>query len=435
MTTKSEILRRLPSFTNDQRLIVKDQGTEDIIEEILKAHKLYKNDYEKICSLFYTGDQVGTAKKIFNYIKNNIKYVIESDYLQLIKAPSAIFAMPSSDCKNYALAINGILDACRREYNMNCELVYRFAAYDGTKIPQHVFAVMITNDGEEVWIDPVLNTFNEDKTPNYYTDKKVKNMALMAMSGFDPYANNANAQNRGMGQFNLPSPPMLNLSNASGLNVAPLSNKPGGLSSLLSSSGGINGLLSGGLAKTALSLLPGGNIAALILPQLEAIFGAKRGAAGTEYGAKKYLEMYPDVRAAGYEPWAHYQENGWREGRYWFENPSVTKEVVDDYLNRYPDVRRSWDNSVLQHYLEYGKSEGRTIALNLTPDQAQQISAATSGGGYVSPGGPMLPGGNGMQQGPGLPGGTPGTQTAGMSPLIILALVGAGAAIFLSKKK
>ena len=340
--------------------------------------------------------------------------------------------MPSSDCKNYALSINGILDACRRMYGMNCELVYRFAAYDGTRIPQHVFAVMITDKGEEVWIDPVLNTFNEDKAHNYYTDKKVKNMALMAMSGFDPYGNNANAQNRGMAA--IPSPPMLNLSNASGLNIAPLSNKPSGLSSLLSSGGGINGLLSGGLVKAGLSLLPGGNIVAQILPQLEAIFGAKRGAAGTAYGAQKYLEMYPDVRAAGYEPWAHYQENGWREGRYWFENPSVTKEVVDDYLNRYPDVRRSWDNSVLQHYIEYGKNEGRTIALNLTPDQAQQISAATSGG-YVSPGGPMLPGGNGMPVGPGLPSGTPGTQTAGMSPLIILALVGAGAAFFMSKKK
>jgi LPXTG-motif cell wall-anchored protein len=33
------------------------------------------------------------------------------------------------------------------------------------------------------------------------------------------------------------------------------------------------------------------------------------------------------------------------------------------------------------------------------------------------------------------PSGSTGTKTAGISPLIILALVGAGAAMFLSKKK
>lgn len=417
MTTKSEILRRLPAFTNSQKVIVKDQGTEDIIKEILKAHELYKNDYNKICSLFYTGDQVGTAKKVFDYIKRNIKYVIESDNLQLIKAPSAIFAMPSSDCKNYALAINGILDACRRKYGMNCDLVFRFAAYDGTKTPQHVFAVMITDDGEEVWIDPVLNEFNEDKAPNFYTDKKIKNMALMAINGIDPYNNNATAQNRGMAAI------------PSGLSIKSLTSGTGGLSSLLSSGGGINGLLSGGLVKAGLSLLPGGNIVAQILPQLEEMFGAKRGAAGTAYGVQKYYEMYPDVKNAGYEAWAHYQQNGWKEGRYWFENPSVTKETVDDYFARYPDVKNSWDNSVLQHYLEYGKNEGRTIKLNLTPEQQAKIEAATSGT-YQGSGSPYMPGGPGIPPPP-----PPETKTAGMSPIIILALVGAGAAFFMSKKK
>jgi len=299
---------------------------------------------------------------------------------------------------------------------MDCELCYRFAAYDGTRTPQHVFAVMIIN-GEEIWIDPVLDYFNEDKQPNYYKDKKIHNMALMALSGVDPYKNIQTAETRsGLAGFNF--------SNISSLVTG-------------ASSGGGN-ILNSPVASSVLKALPGGDAVAQILPLLNSFFGAKRGAAGTEYGAKKYLQMYPDVAAAGYEPWAHYQENGWREGRYWFENPSVTKEVVDDYLTRYPDVRNSWDNSVLQHYLEYGKNEGRTIKLNLTSAQAEAINKATgSGGGSFGPGGfgPTYSGGESMGPGGFEQGGSTGTKTAGISPLIILAIVGAGAAMFLSKKK
>jgi len=433
MTTKSEILRRLPAFTNNATILVKDQDTEDIINEILKAHQLYKNDYNKICSLFYTGDEIGTAKKTFNYIKKNIRYVIEKDDQQLIKAPSAIFATPSSDCKNYALAINGILDACRRMYGMNYDLYFRFAAYDGTRTPQHVFAVMVTNDGQEVWIDPVLNNFNEDKQPNFYKDKKIKNMALMALSGIDPYGNYGNPENRNIGF--LPLPPKLNLSNASGLNTAALSTGSG-FAGLLS--GGISNILKGGVAKTALSLLPGGPIVAQILPQLEKIFPNIKKTnplvdpANTEYGRRLYLQMYPDVAASRFasQPFQHFAEFGAGEGRAWLENPSVTVDVVNDYYSRYPDVK-NYSSSVLQHYINYGQKEGRTINLALTPDQQAQIQAVTGSQqtAYVSPSSPLLPG----QQV--TPGQTMQTRQAGMSPIIILALVGAGAAIFLSKKK
>jgi hypothetical protein len=429
MTTKSEILRRLPSFTNDQRLIVKDQGTEDIIEEILKAHKLYKNDYEKICSLFYTGDQVGTAKKVFNYIKNNIKYVIESDNLQLIKAPSAIFAMPSSDCKNYALAINGILDACRREYGMNCDLVYRFAAYDGTRIPQHVFAVMITDDGEEVWIDPVLNTFNEDKAPNYYTDKKVKNMALMAMSGFDPYANNANAQNRSLGQFSLPSPPQLTLAQGTGLNVAPpprsfsLSNilSSGNISQLVQSSGTGSFL---NVASTGLSFLgPAGAGLIILLKTVANLFVKKpnrndwqgwdgldsshNNPAGTQ-AANWVINDGDSVEneAANILSYITQKNNGLQkilEAANEFFNQKDAGAFLDRIYNKLE--RGGYGNEARQ--------VKQAVEQALTPPQMLPTTTTD-----VTPPPPPL-----------------ATQTAGMSPLIILALVGAGTAIFLRKKK
>lgn len=436
--SKSEILQKLPAFNNFGKVLVKDQGTNDIIKAIVKAHDEYKSDYDKICSLFYTGEEIETAKNIFNYLKKNVRYVIESDNLQQIKSPSAIFATPSSDCKNYALAINGILDACRRKYGLNCDLYFRFAAYDGTRTPQHVFSVMVIN-GEEIWIDPVLNYFNEDKAPNYFKDKKINNMALMALNGIDPYANIQTSQQRSMAA--IPPPPMLNLSNASGLNT---SRPPSGfsLNNLLGSNGGgISNLLqSGSLASAALSLLPGGAIVQQILPQLEKIFPNIKKTdplvdpANTEYGRRTYLDRYPDIKNSRFasQPFQHFAEFGASEGRYWTENPSVTIEAIDDYYSRYPDTK-NYSSSILQHYINYGQSEGRSIKLNLTPSQQAQINAATNSN-YQSPSSPLLPGGGEYTpSGPGLPG-TPQTQTAGISPLIILALVGAGAAMFLRKK-
>ena len=183
----------------------------------------------------------------------------------------------------------------------------------------------------------------------------------MALSGVDPYKNIQTAETRsGLAGFNFSDISSLVKQQVAAADLLPILTK--------------NPIVKGGL-----SMLPGGSFVADLLSQLENIFGAKRGAAGTEYGAQKYLQMYPDVAAAGYEPWAHYQQNGWKEGRYWFENPSVTKETVDDYLTRYPDVKRSWDNSVLQHYLEYGKNEGRTIKLNLTDAQAAAINKVAGG--------------------------------------------------------
>jgi len=66
-----------------------------------------------------------------------------------------------------------------------------------------------------------------------------------------------------------------------------------------------------------------------------------------------YLEQYPDVRAAGVDPLAHYLESGWREGR--DPNPLFNTSW---YLETYADVAESGVNP-LYHYLRIGTSLGR----------------------------------------------------------------------------
>lgn len=66
-----------------------------------------------------------------------------------------------------------------------------------------------------------------------------------------------------------------------------------------------------------------------------------------------YLEAYPDVAKAGVDPYTHYLEFGWREGR----NPSRNFHT-DSYLAANPDVRDAGVNPLL-HYVLCGKAEGR----------------------------------------------------------------------------
>lgn len=73
------------------------------------------------------------------------------------------------------------------------------------------------------------------------------------------------------------------------------------------------------------------------------------------FNKKWYLQAYPDVRDAGFDPVRHYLQYGWREGR----NPS-SKFDTASYLNANPDVKQA-GICPLVHYLQYGVHENRTM--------------------------------------------------------------------------
>jgi len=68
-----------------------------------------------------------------------------------------------------------------------------------------------------------------------------------------------------------------------------------------------------------------------------------------------YRRAYPDVAAAGADPFVHYVEAGWREARDpapWFSTAA--------YLADHPDVAASGRNP-LAHFLQTGAQEGRVV--------------------------------------------------------------------------
>lgn len=180
---KNILLGRLKSFGGNSKMIVRDQQVPDIISAMLSAHKMYAGEYDKISKDFYSGDGIQTAKKLFEFLKKNVKYSIESDKNQRIMSPAAILSLGKNDCKNYALWIMGVLHSLKKKGLIDNKIYYRFASYKLLdEIPHHVFAVIQDHSGNEYFIDPVLSTFNERKTYYHKIDKK-PTMPLYSVSG------------------------------------------------------------------------------------------------------------------------------------------------------------------------------------------------------------------------------------------------------------
>jgi len=170
----SVIMGRLAPFMNKNEMLVQDQSTGDIIDAICTAHKRHAQEYSRISSFFNAGTPREVGRKIFNFLKNNVRYVIEPGSKQTVKSPAAILATGYGDCKHYSLFAGGVLQS------LGIPFAYRFASYrDYDKQPQHVFVVI--NPGKnEIWLDPVVGQYDYKKPYKHATDRK---MALYSISG------------------------------------------------------------------------------------------------------------------------------------------------------------------------------------------------------------------------------------------------------------
>lgn len=182
----NSLYKYLTPYKNKSSVLVPDQNVPDIINGMLNAHKQYAKEYDKIAPAFKGRTNLETGRKIYNYLKNNVKYVVEPDEKQTLKSPSAILFTGNttgSDCKNYSLFTGGILSALNRR-GAKINWAYRYASYRMfDKIPHHVFVVINPDTDKEIWVDAVLPKYNWKKQYNYKTDKKVNDMALISLSG------------------------------------------------------------------------------------------------------------------------------------------------------------------------------------------------------------------------------------------------------------
>jgi len=170
-----QILGRLTPYRAQEYKIRDEQTTGDIISAITKAHQEYRPEYKKVALFFKASTPRKTGQKIFDFLKNNVRYTIEPADKQTVKSPAAILAEGEGDCKHYSGWAGGVLE------QLGIPFAYRFASYRMfDKTPQHVFVVINPGTNSEIWLDPVLNTYDYKKPYTYAKDKK---MALYSVSG------------------------------------------------------------------------------------------------------------------------------------------------------------------------------------------------------------------------------------------------------------
>lgn len=181
----STILKHLPSYKNNRVELSDDQSVSDIMKAIKNCHKQSAKDYDKISHFFVGKNELQTCKNIFNFLRANTRYFIESEDEQTVKSPAAILKTKNIDCKNYALFAGGVLDAINRSEVQYIPYCYRFVSnsiFDSN--PNHVFICAFLDDNE-IWIDPIPQVLEFNyKLPFYNTiDKNYTAMSLYSISG------------------------------------------------------------------------------------------------------------------------------------------------------------------------------------------------------------------------------------------------------------
>lgn len=147
----------------------------DLLEKLVPEASTQMRGYAK---QFQGADEKATAKKIFNFLKNDINYVADGEQ-QIIKLPSALLRKKVGDCKSFSLLTASILE------NLNIPYTFVYASYNSNPIPAHVYVV--TKSG--IIIDAVYGIFNAEKKANY---KYKSNMKVGYMAG----VNGCNCDNK-----------------------------------------------------------------------------------------------------------------------------------------------------------------------------------------------------------------------------------------------
>ena len=154
-------------------------------------HYMTFADYDAIAPYFDRKSIPEICEALFDFCKENLDYVEESSEDQNVIYPRVLLKRGYCDCKGYAGFIAGVLDAlCRR--GKNIRWCYRFASYKFFEtIPGHVFVVVKMPHGREIWIDPVLGSFDfrkkywsaQDLTTELTYNKTAKNVAGIGRVG------------------------------------------------------------------------------------------------------------------------------------------------------------------------------------------------------------------------------------------------------------
>lgn len=168
MNYNAEILNNITP-PNGERLIIKNyQKTKDIIKDLIFCFKTYNHQVQPLIKNFKGLNSNSEAKKIYNFIKNNIEYKEEPREDQTTKSITAILHDKQGDCKHTALLAGSIA------YQLGYNVIFKFVSYYPGENYGHVYVVINKPGEKEHFIIDTLQDFNSEKK----YDKSLKAVAI-----------------------------------------------------------------------------------------------------------------------------------------------------------------------------------------------------------------------------------------------------------------
>lgn len=140
------------------------QDAKNIGIQIKRAINESKEQSDFICSRFIGSNDTETCRRIFLFIRKNIRYKMESSNLQTIRTVARILFDKSGDCKHYTILACSLL----RSLNIPCKM--RMISQNFYNVePTHIYCVAKIN-GKEVIIDGCLSSFDTEPAYKYKYD-------------------------------------------------------------------------------------------------------------------------------------------------------------------------------------------------------------------------------------------------------------------------
>jgi hypothetical protein len=145
--------------------------TRDIINALARILPAATKQAEQFTFLRKTGDPIADALSVGFYVRNNFTYIKDGLLEQNIKTPGAMLATKTGDCKSFALFIAAVLSAWKYKNGL------RFAGYNGSSQPTHVYNFVLTNENKIFTLDACLPLLVESPNATLIEDMQVNHIA------------------------------------------------------------------------------------------------------------------------------------------------------------------------------------------------------------------------------------------------------------------
>jgi hypothetical protein len=144
------------SIDGKEKLLVRFQSAKDIAKSIREDEKESRNFAKKLVPFFKSNSEIKTCKRVWLFLRVGIRYGAEPKTRQTTKSIARFIADRKGDCKHYATASVGILNACNIPAWF---VVVRQSSSDKTRFHAYCCALV---DNKVVVIDPCRKVFNSE---------------------------------------------------------------------------------------------------------------------------------------------------------------------------------------------------------------------------------------------------------------------------------